>query len=100
VHDVVEAMAGLPEVPGAAGQVVNVGTQQEVSMMELAQRIKAICRSKSEIVLIPYEKAYGPGFDDMPRRVPDLSRVESLLGWKAQRTLDDIIREIVDHASV
>ena len=63
-------------------------------MMDLAQRVVERCRSKSPIVLVPYEQAYGPGFDDMKRRVPDLRRAEELLGWKPQTSLDEIIDRI------
>ena len=64
--------------------------------MDLASRIKKLTGSDSKIVLIPYEQAYGPGFDDMKRRVPDISRACELLGWRPTRTLDDIILEMAE----
>lgn len=94
VHDVVEALCRFPNCPGAAGKVMNIGTQEEISIMELALRIKALTRSDSTIELIPYEMAYGPGFDDMERRVPDTSRAHEVLGWRTTRTLDEIILEM------
>jgi UDP-glucose 4-epimerase len=96
VGDAIEALIGLPNVPEAAGTVVNVGSQEEVSILALAEQVKAICQSESEIVLVPYETAYGPGFDDMQRRVPDLTRVQELMGWKPRRSLSDIIQSVVD----
>lgn len=94
VHDVVDALARFLESPGAAGMVVNIGTQEEITILGLAELIKQLTGSRSEIALIPYDKAYGPGFDDMPRRMPDLTRAYELLGWKPARTLRDIIIEI------
>jgi UDP-glucose 4-epimerase len=94
VHDVVSALTRFLERPGAAGKVVNVGTDEEITILELAERIKQLTGSRSEIQLIPYEQAYGPGFDDMMRRVPDLTRAEELLGWAPKRKLNDIIAEI------
>jgi UDP-glucose 4-epimerase len=64
--------------------------------MDLALRIKKLTGSSSKVVLVPYEQAYGPGFDDMKRRVPDISRAQELLGWRPSRNLDDIILEMAD----
>jgi UDP-glucose 4-epimerase len=94
VFDVVEALVRLPQTPAAAGKVVNVGSQEEVTIQELAERVRALCRSKSEIVHVPYESAYGPGFDDMRRRVPDLTRVRELIGWAPKHSLDAIITQV------
>jgi UDP-glucose 4-epimerase len=94
VHDVVDALTRFLECPGAAAKVINIGTREEITIMDLAQQIKYLTASTSEIVLIPYEQAYGPGFDDMMRRVPDLTRAYELLGWAPKRKLNDIITEI------
>jgi nucleoside-diphosphate-sugar epimerase len=94
VHDVVEALTRFPASPAASGTVINLGSQEEVSIMALAERIKKLTGSGSEIVLVPYEEAYGPGFDDMKRRVPDISRASELLHWTPSRTLDEIILEM------
>jgi len=91
VHDVVNALARFLECPGAAGKVLNIGTNEEITIHGLAQKIKQLTGSRSEIQLIPYDQAYGPGFDDMMRRVPDLTRAKELLGWTPKRSLDDII---------
>jgi UDP-glucose 4-epimerase len=94
VHDVVRALVDLPTVPAAAGKVVNVGTQQEISIRGLAERVRELCNSKSEIRHISYDEAYGPGFDDMQRRVPDLRRVRELIGWTPRIQLDEIITQV------
>jgi UDP-glucose 4-epimerase len=94
VHDVVNALTRFLESPGAAGKVINIGSEEETTILGLAEKIKQLTGSRSEIVLIPYEQAYGPGFDDMMRRVPDLTRAYEQLGWAPKRRLNDIITEI------
>jgi UDP-glucose 4-epimerase len=96
VSDVVDALVRLPRAPAAAGKVVNVGSQEEVTIQELAERVRTLCRSKSEIVHVPYESAYGPGFDDMRRRVPDLARVRELIGWAPKHSLEAIITQVAE----
>jgi UDP-glucose 4-epimerase len=100
VHDVVDALVRFIDRPQAQGTVINVGSQEEWSIMNLALRIKKLTGSNSKIVLVPYEQAYGPGFDDMKRRVPDISRAGELLGWRPTRTLDDIILEMAQASPV
>lgn len=97
VHDVVEGLIRLPTVSDAIGKVVNLGSQEEVSMMELANRVRGICDSPSEIRLVPYEEAYGAGFDDMPRRVPDLTRAQQYLGWNPKHSLTEIIQSVIEY---
>jgi UDP-glucose 4-epimerase len=97
VFDVVDALVRLPQAPAAAGKVVNVGSQEEVTIQQLAERVRNLCRSQSEIVHVPYEEAYGPGFDDMRRRVPDLTRVKELIGWSPRHDLDAIIGQVADY---
>lgn len=97
VHDVVRGLIALPHKPAARGKVVNIGTQEEVSILELAQRVKALCQSESEIRIIPYAEAYGEGFDDMLRRVPDLSRAKALIDWQPQYQLDEIIQQVITY---
>jgi UDP-glucose 4-epimerase len=96
VHDVVNALLRFLDSPQAQGTVINIGSQEEWSIMDLALRIKKLTGSSSKVVLVPYEQAYGPGFDDMKRRVPDISRAQELLGWRPSRNLDDIILEMAD----
>ncbi|MDY0176295.1 MAG: NAD-dependent epimerase/dehydratase family protein [Lentisphaeria bacterium] len=99
VQDVVEALLALMACPQARGQVVNVGNDDEISIFDLACRIKEQCGSSSEIQKIPYEQAYGEGFDDMRRRVPDLSKVHRLIGYKAKRDLQQIIADVIQEMS-
>ncbi len=92
VHDVVDGLLALARNPNAVGKVVNLGNDEEISMRALAERVIRLTGSRSEIVHIPYDDAYGPGFDDMKRRVPDLQRARDLIGWAPAYRLDDMIR--------
>jgi len=94
VHDVVDGLLRLPWNEDAAGRIVNLGTQEEISIRGLAELVIEVCESRSTIEYVPYERAYGPGFDDMMRRVPDTTRAEQLVDWKPAWQLPDIIREI------
>jgi UDP-glucose 4-epimerase len=96
VGDVVEALLKLMVHPGAIGQVYNVGNPEEVSIRELAERIKAATGSASPIVTIPYDEAYEAGFEDMPRRVPDISKITAAVGFQPKVALDEIIRLVVE----
>jgi len=93
-RDVVKALIGLAYHPNASGQVYNIGSTEEVTIKELAERVIKITKSNSDITYIPYDQAYAPGFEDMRRRVPDLNRITSLLDWAPQRTLDDILESV------
>jgi UDP-glucose 4-epimerase len=95
VSDVVRALIALMDTPAACGQVVNIGTTQEVSIFELAWEVIRLSGSKSEIVLVPYEQAYEPGFEDMRRRVPDLARVQALTGWQPAMSLEQILTDVI-----
>jgi UDP-glucose 4-epimerase len=97
VKDVVWAMVRLSELPEAVGQVYNIGSSEVISIKDLACRIKEMCHSQSEIQFIPYEEAFEAGFEDMHRRVPDLSKIEAAIGYKPRATLDQTIRAIIDH---
>jgi len=77
--------------------VLNIGSTEEVSMLELAARVKNATGSESEIVLVPYSEAHGEGFEDMLRRVPDTSKVERTLGWRATASLDEILGDVIEH---
>jgi UDP-glucose 4-epimerase len=96
VGDVVEALLKLMVHPGAIGQVYNVGNPEEVSIRELAERIKAATGSSSPIVTIPYDEAYEAGFEDMPRRVPDITKLNAAVGFEPKVGLDEIIRLVVE----
>ena len=97
VGDVVRALVGLACEPQAAGDIFNVGNPEEIAIRALAQRVKDVTGSRSDIVNVPYDEAYEAGFEDMPRRVPDISRIRALTGWTPTRTLTDIIERVVAH---
>ncbi len=82
------------------GDIFNVGNPMEISIYELAQRIKDLTSSTSSIELIPYEQAYGPGFEDMRRRTPDITKIQQLIGWTPQKSLDDILHETIQYYKV
>lgn len=95
VSDVVRALMRLSGESSAIGQVFNIGNTHEVSIMDLAKQIKAKTGSASEIVLVPYDKAYEAGFEDMPRRVPDLTKIRGLIGYEPKVTLDGILDRVI-----
>lgn len=97
VSDVVEALIGLAEHPQAVGEVYNIGSNQEITILELANKIKQLTRSSSRIVFVPYDKAYEEGFEDMMRRVPNLSKIHKLIGYAPKVTLDEILNSIIAH---
>ena len=96
VGDVVRGLIALMNEPAAVGQVVNIGNTEEISILELAQRVKAATDSRSEIVLIPYDQAYEAGFEDMPRRVPDLTRIGRLVGYAPTLDLEAILARVIE----
>jgi len=83
--------------PRAVGGVFNVGNTDEVSIRELAERVKTLSGSQSPIQLVPYDEAYEAGFEDMPRRVPDISKIRDLVGYQPQLELNDIIKTVIEH---
>src|SRR6185295_16882773 len=97
VTDVVGALLKLVDEPKAIGQVINIGTTHEISIMALAERVRELSGSKSPIKLIPYEEAYESGFEDMPRRVPDLTKITALIGYKPRFSLDDILSQVIEY---
>lgn len=100
VEDVVAALMTLATDPRAEGEVFNVGSTEEVTILELAERVLKMTASSSEIVLVPYEEVYTGGYEDMARRVPDISKIRSLIGWRPRRTLDETILDVVEGLSV
>ena len=97
VSDVVGALVRVAQEPRAIGHVYNIGNSEEVTILDLAKRVKAMTGSASPIVLVPYDEAYEAGFEDMPRRVPDLSRIHGLIGYQPSFGLDDILRRVIEH---
>jgi len=97
VFDVVDGLLKLVAEPRAIGQVINIGTTQETTIATLAERIRELSGSRSIIRFVPYDEAYESGFEDMPRRVPDLGRISSLIGYKPKHSLDDILVQVIDY---
>jgi UDP-glucose 4-epimerase len=94
---VVRALADLMNRDDAHGEVFNVGSTEEVSILDLAQRVREAAGSGSEIVFVPYDEAYEEGFEDMRRRLPDTGKLQRLLGWQPTRALSQILADVVDH---
>lgn len=99
VGDVVGALIKLMEHPAAVGEVFNIGSNEEVTILDLARRIKELTKSASEIVFVPYDEAYEEGFEDMPRRIPDITKVSSLVGFRPTVALDEILQSVINYHS-
>jgi UDP-glucose 4-epimerase len=99
VGDVIGALMKLMDDEQAVGEVFNVGSNQEISIGDLAKKVKELTRSESEIVFVPYDQAYEEGFEDMPRRIPDISKVNKQVGFQPGMDLDGILRSVIDFHS-
>jgi UDP-glucose 4-epimerase len=97
VGDVVRAMVALINEPRAVGQVFNIGNGNEITIGELAAKVKDMTASSSAIVRVPYDQAYEAGFEDMPRRVPDISKLHALVGYEPTVDLDEILTRVIDY---
>ncbi len=97
VGDVVRAMVALINEPRAVGQVFNIGNGREISIGELAEKVRTLTGSTSDIVRIPYEQAYEAGFEDMPRRVPDIAKIRALIGYRPTVELDEILTRVIEY---
>jgi UDP-glucose 4-epimerase len=95
VDDVVRGIADLITRDDAYGQVFNIGSTEEISVLDLAKRVIAATGSSSETTLVPYDEAYEQGFEDMARRIPDTSRIEGLLGWRPTKGLTEILGDVI-----
>ena len=96
VADVVDALVKLAQEPRAIGEVFNIGNTEEVTIRELAERVKRLTGSSSPVQLVPYDEAYEAGFEDMPRRVPDISKVHNLVGYEPRLALEEIVCRVVE----
>ena len=99
VGDVVGALIKLMDRPEAVGQVFNIGSSEEITILDLATRVKELTRSDSEIVFVPYDEAYEEGFEDMPRRIPDITKIKELVGFHPQMRLDGILQTVIEYQS-
>jgi UDP-glucose 4-epimerase len=97
VQDVVRALVQLVQQSSAVGQVFNIGNTEEITMRELAERIRTMTGSQSDIVLIPYDQAYEAGFEDMPRRLPDLGKIREAIGYEPTMKIDQILARVIEH---
>lgn len=110
VEDAVQALLGLAAAPEAAGGVFNIGSEEEISILDLAITVLQLARARSldsrerpglesgeEILFLPYDQAYAEGFDDMRRRVPDISKIRALTGWVPRRHLQEILEDVIDY---
>ncbi len=95
VADVVGALTKVMDHPAAVGQVFNIGSTEEVTIGELAEMVKMLTDSRSEIVLVPYDEAYEAGFEDMPRRVPDLTKIGALIGYRPAHVLEQTLQDVI-----
>jgi UDP-glucose 4-epimerase len=98
VADVVDALLRLLDESAAIGQTFNIGSAQEISIRRLAETIKSRCGSESPIQLVPYDEAYGAGFEDMQRRVPETGKLRALTGWAPRHSLDDVLSDAIAQA--
>ena len=97
VSDAVRGILVLAEHDEAVGGVFNIGGEEEISIFELAERIREVAASASSIVKVPYEQAYAPGFEDMRRRLPSTDRIRELTGWAPNVSLSEILTRITEH---
>jgi UDP-glucose 4-epimerase len=97
VGDVVWALLRLPVHPQAPGNVFNIGSTEEITILELANRVRSMTGSSSEIVFVPYNEAYEEGFEDMPRRVPDIGKISALIGYRPVTTLEQTLQTVIDY---
>jgi UDP-glucose 4-epimerase len=98
VDDAVRALLGLMDTDATIGQVYNIGSCQETTILELARRVRLLTGSSSEISFVPFSVAYEDNFEDMPRRVPSIKKVEQTIGWQPQLDLDAILLSVIEYA--
>ena len=96
VYDAVRAMIGLMDSDHTVGEVYNLGSEKETSILELAERVKQLTESQSPITFVPYTEAYGDNFEDMPRRVPSLEKIHAVIGWEPKIELDEILQSVIE----
>ena len=95
VQDTIRALAGLMDARATSGEIFNVGSTERVTIRELADRVRAVTRSESELVFVPYDEVYGQGIEDMLHRQPSIDKVADAIGWAPSRSLDDILTDVV-----
>jgi len=97
VADVISAVTKLADHPNAIGQVFNIGNTEEITILQLAQRVLSLTGSYSTIEFIPYDEAYAPGFEDMYRRVPSIEKIHNLIGYSPRFSLDETLQRVIEY---
>jgi UDP-glucose 4-epimerase len=97
VVDTVRALIGLMGEPSASGEIYNVGSEQRIRIIDLAQRVIAATGSTSDLEFVDYDRVYGQGIEDMLHRIPSIEKVADAIGWRPERTLDEILADVIDH---
>jgi UDP-glucose 4-epimerase len=97
VTDTIRALKGLMDEPSTNGEIFNVGSQERIGILHLAERVRELVGSSSEIALVPYDEVYGQGIEDMLHRIPSLDKVGSAIGWRPSRELDEILADVVEY---
>jgi len=97
VRDTIRALTGLMDASPASGEIFNVGSTEKVSILELAQRVVELTSSRSELTFTPFDQVYGGGIEDTLHRVPSIEKVSSAIGWSPERTLDEILADVIEH---
>jgi UDP-glucose 4-epimerase len=100
VGDAIRAITTLVETEEAVGEIFNVGSTEEIQIRQLAEKVIELTGSSSTIKYISYEEAYGEGFEDMKRRVPDITKIHNLIGWKPEVRLDELLQKIIEYEKV
>jgi UDP-glucose 4-epimerase len=98
VQDTVRALAGLVETPEANGRIYNVGSPDRINITDLARKVLSLTGSSSELVFVPYDRVYGLGIEDTLHRIPSIERIREAIGWEPERTLDEILADVIAHA--
>jgi len=96
VYDAVNALQTLAYSPDCFGEVFNIGGNEVISILELAQKVVEISKSKSEIMFVNYQDAYGPEYEDMQKRIPDINKIKNRINWKPVKTLENIIQDVIE----
>jgi len=97
VSDVVNGMVRLANHPGAVGEIFNIGGEQEITISDLAKKVKRLTKSNSQIIYLPYEEAYGEGFEDIRHRIPDTTKIRKLIGYVPRAGLDDALKKTIEY---
>jgi nucleoside-diphosphate-sugar epimerase len=97
VKDTIRALAGLMEARDISGEIFNVGSTERVTILELAERVRSVTRSRSELAFVPYDAVYGQGIEDMLHRQPSIEKVTAAIGWEPTRSLDAILTDVIEH---